>query len=448
MTRAFIEFGTYATILIVKDSNVIYYSEYNYNTTLLETFYRKLHPINLDELVVIMHGMMYKKQCDKSYVAFKTLINAEQYYSNMDCSDVDKVMKLADLIGAKSLRIVDKFGYYKSFQKQPAILVDRFGNICCLFYQTDKECFVQYVNVADLQDVLGAAIARFSMTNIVNVTTDFIQDNVSMISNYSNIEQDKMLHVFVAVSTAMYACSDKSNKYCLSIVDTGTDPAKSAVTSDEAEEPKERQEDDVADLIKEEPEDSIDDVLSDDVLFSDAELDDDAYDNAIKSELQQEDIKEPVQHVTIEKSKPKGKGGLKVMVAVAFAILSVLGNLYSAIQKKEIVQLDKQAAEISVSTDDIERYAQEGTVTTITAKDTDVYSYFSSLALHGYVGAVISTKKQYCVYIYLYDENDLENTMAQITEKYPTAIANRKRSFKVANGVLTTYEVTFQREAA
>ena len=65
MTRAFIEFGTYATILIVKDSNVIYYSEYNYNTTLLETFYRKLHPINLDELVVIMHGMMYKKQCDK-----------------------------------------------------------------------------------------------------------------------------------------------------------------------------------------------------------------------------------------------------------------------------------------------------------------------------------------------------------------------------------------------
>ena len=69
MTRAFIEFGTYATILIVKDSNVIYYSEYNYNTTLLETFYRKLHPINLDELVVIMHGMMYKKQCDKSYVA-------------------------------------------------------------------------------------------------------------------------------------------------------------------------------------------------------------------------------------------------------------------------------------------------------------------------------------------------------------------------------------------
>ena len=33
-------------------------------------------------------------------------------------------------------------------------------------------------------------------------------------------------------------------------------------------------------------------------------------------------------------------------------------------------------------------------------------------------------------------------------KKYPTAIANRKRSFKVANGVLTTYEVTFQREAA
>ena len=61
---------------------------------------------------------------------------------------------------------------------------------------------------------------------------------------------------------------------------------------------------------------------------------------------------------------------------------------------------------------------------------------------------MISTKKQYCVYIYLYDENDLENTMAQIIEKYPAAIANRKRSFKVANGVLTTYEVTFQREAA
>lgn len=442
MTRAFIELGAYATLLVVKDDNVIYYAEYNYNTTLLETIYKKLHPLSLDEFVVIMHGMLYKKQCEKSYVAFKTLINGEQYYSNMDCSDIDKVMKLADLIGAKKLRIVDKFGYYKSFQKQPAILVDRFGSICCLYYQTDQECFVQYVNVTDLQDALVAAMSRFSMTTIVNITTDFIQDNVSMISNYHNIEQDKMLNVFVAISTAMYACSDKSDEFCLSIVDTGADPAKSAVTDDKEEEKPADEEDSIENLIQDSPEITVDD------LFSDDELDDDAYDNAIQSELQKEDIEKPVEHVTQEKVKPKSKGGLKIAIAAAMIVVSILGNLYAAIQKKEIAQLDKRAAEISVTTADMERYTQDGTVATVTSGDTDVINFFSGLAFHGYTGAVICTKKQYCAYIYLYDENDFDSVMSQITEKYPAAVSTRKRSFKVAKGVLTTYEITFQREAS
>lgn len=445
MTRVFIEFGAYATVLIIKDSNLIYYSEYNYNITLLNTIYSKLHPIEIDELVVIMHGMLYKKQCEKSYVAFKTLINGEQYFSNMDCSDVDKVMKLADLVNAKNLRIIDKFGYYKNFQKQPAILVDRFGNICCVYYQTDKECFVRYVNIADLQDTLCAAIVRFNVTNIVNITTDFIQDNVSMINNYHSIEQDKMLNVFVAISTAMYACSDKSNDYCLSIVDTGADPAKSAVTEES--------------IVEKEPENDLDELISDDTadsqiddddaLFNDDGIDEDAYDSAIQSELQKEDIKEPEQHVTVEQ-KQKEPGGhciLKIMAAAALIVLSILGNLYAAIQQKETVQLDKQAAEITVVTDDISKYVQNGTITTITANDVELYSYFSNLKINGYVGAIISTKQQYCIYIYLYDENNLDDVMSQINAKYPSATATKKRSFKVAKGVLITYEITFPREA-
>ncbi|MFQ9150811.1 MAG: hypothetical protein ACLR6B_03960 [Blautia sp.] len=129
-------------------------------------------------------------------------------------------------------------------------------------------------------------------------------------------------------------------------------------------------------------------------------------------------------------------------------VVSILGNLYAAIQKKEIAQLDKRAAEISVTTADMERYTQDGTVATVTSGDTDVINFFSGLAFHGYTGAVICTKKQYCAYIYLYDENDFDSVMSQITEKYPAAVSTRKRSFKVAKGVLTTYEITFQREAS
>ncbi|MFQ9150810.1 MAG: hypothetical protein ACLR6B_03955 [Blautia sp.] len=141
------------------------------------------------------------------------------------------------------------------------------------------------MNVTDLQDALVAAMSRFSMTTIVNITTDFIQDNVSMISNYHNIEQDKMLNVFVAISTAMYACSDKSDEFCLSIVDTGADPAKSAVTDDKEEEKPADEEDSIENLIQDSPEITVDD------LFSDDELDDDAYDNAIQSELQKRTLR-------------------------------------------------------------------------------------------------------------------------------------------------------------
>ena len=454
MVKAYVELSDYVKLTILDDNYLMFYAEYNYNVDLLTTLYCKLHPAGVSELTVIMHGMLYEKSCKDDYVSCKCLLDGKYYYSNLNKQDVDKMIKLAELVGVQKLKIVDKFGYYDLLSQPPMIVVDRCNNLCTIYVKTEQTCFITYATSAKLDEVLLVCVKKYKTTNVVNTTQDFVRDYVNQIINIKKIEPSKMVNVFVALSVVGYAESEKSTAFSLNIMATPENPAQGALFEGETDA-----------TIKEETNTTEEELLSpdddpdledDESLFDvadtadglDASLNLEAYEDALKNELEKSEIKEDMKkgkrHVNSKKKASKVVPQLAIS-ALIFS-LAFIGYSYSAVLKRQDTNYKKQISENSLKTETLAKYQESGTANTITESDVQIFNFFSELSVNGYYGEFQIGKDNDSALVYLYNALDADKILANVKKSYPNATMQKKRSFSITNGTLTSFKIRIPRD--
>ena len=168
MIRYYVELGSVIKTSLFDDEYLIAYEEYKYNIGILNTLASRLTDSHADSVIVITHGTLYKGELAESYMAFSLPINGNKYYCNLNKIDVDTMLSLLDRLHVKSVRVVDKFGYYESLSAQDnVIIIDKAADLYLIYVKQDDNRQISYVPSADLEDAIVRTMARTDRKSVV-----------------------------------------------------------------------------------------------------------------------------------------------------------------------------------------------------------------------------------------------------------------------------------------
>lgn len=480
MIRYYVELGSVIKTSLFDDEYLIAYEEYKYNVGILNTLASRLTDSHADSAIVITHGTLYKGELAESYMAFSLPINGNKYYCNLNKIDVDTMLSLLDRIHVKSVRVVDKFGYYESLSAQDnVIIIDKAADLYLIYVKQDDNRQISYVPSADLEDAIVRTMARTGITNVINAFSEFVKNDRLSVKNLEGVDPDKVQSLLAALSTCCYADSELSSNYELKINSVDVTAAQST----RLELPQEdnisnaQKENATADgfdgLIEYEPDEFDAPSKSEEEFYSNSITGSDSAKNAAGDNCTPSGIgssqacdagsgeseritrgssddsaieeQDDISMVNLgERSGTENRKHFPLAPILAFCLaacvcVTVILKIQGDIWGRKSISLRNEIADLKTSRESIESVlAGGGTAVELSDKDASILEKLGAFSVDGYLGEITVNRNSYEVLAYLYNQEDSKsveesiNSYAQVerSEFYGVLDVMDKRLYK------------------
>lgn len=177
-------------LCITVDRCIILYKEYEYTESILDQLYSKIAAHNVDEAIVITKGILSEQFFNESYKVFSFSIRDSEHNCYVSKFDVNKVVNLLNTAGVNNVRVLDKFGYYVSLNKQDCCMIDTLGNAYSVITFKDKIRDISYNSYQNLEKILINCNKKFAVSDFIDMTTYYDERYLKYFKNANKIQED------------------------------------------------------------------------------------------------------------------------------------------------------------------------------------------------------------------------------------------------------------------
>ena len=177
-------------LCITVDRCIILYKEYEYTESILDQLYSKIAAHNVDEAIVITKGILSEQFFNESYKVFSFSIRDSEHNCYVSKFDVNKVVNLLNTAGVNNVRVLDKFGYYVSLNKQDCCMIDTLGNAYSVITFKDKIRDISYNSYQNLEKILINCNKKFAVSDFIDMTTYYDERYLKYFKNVNKIQED------------------------------------------------------------------------------------------------------------------------------------------------------------------------------------------------------------------------------------------------------------------
>ena len=177
-------------LCITVDRCIILYKEYEYTESILDQLYSKIAAHNVDEAIVITKGILSEQFFNESYKVFSFSIRDSEHNCYVSKFDVNKVVNLLNTAGVNNVRVLDKFGYYVSLNKQDCCMIDTLGNAYSVITFKDKIRDISYNSYQNLEKILINCNKKFAVSDFIDMTTYYDERYLKYFKNINKIQED------------------------------------------------------------------------------------------------------------------------------------------------------------------------------------------------------------------------------------------------------------------
>lgn len=177
-------------LCITVDRCIILYKEYEYTESILDQLYSKIAAHNVDEAIVITKGILSEQFFNESYKVFSFSIRDSEHNCYVSKFDVNKVVNLLNTGCVNNVRVLDKFGYYVSLNKQDCCMIDTLGNAYSVITFKDKIRDISYNSYQNLEKILINCNKKFAVSDFIDMTTYYDERYLKYFKNVNKIQED------------------------------------------------------------------------------------------------------------------------------------------------------------------------------------------------------------------------------------------------------------------
>lgn len=177
-------------LCITVDRCIILYKEYEYTESILDQLYSKISAHNVDAAVVITKGILSEQYFNESYNVFSFSIRDSEHNCYVSKFDVNKIVNLLNTAGVTNVRVLDKFGYYVSLNKQDCCMIDTLGNAYSVITFKEKIRDISYNSYQNLEKILINCNKKFAVDDFIDMTTYYDERYLKYFKNVNKIQED------------------------------------------------------------------------------------------------------------------------------------------------------------------------------------------------------------------------------------------------------------------
>lgn len=349
-------------LCITVDRCIILYKEYDYTESILDQLYSKIAAHNVDEAIVVTKGILSEQFFNESYKVFSFSIRDTEHNCYVSKFDVNKVVNLLNTAGVNNVRVLDKFGYYVSLNKQDCCMIDTLGNAYSVITFKDKIRDISYNSYQNLEKILINCNKKFAVSDFIDMTTYYDERYLKYFKNVNKIQEDleksvrynnesrakSLIMVLAALSTFAYSELKIAHYFELNqdrITLINANPIHS----------EDDYENDYEEDLRNEIEEGLEDTEADEALAKNSEGDKESNSKEIPAEADQASKKKKQPKKPKEKKKKEKKSASKVTTAVnVIGIALAIGMLGStAYSTQSVTKYTQQIGALSSQNEEI-----------------------------------------------------------------------------------------------
>ena len=177
-------------LCIAVDRCVVLYKEYDYTESILDQLYSKISAHNVDAAIIVTKGILSEQYFNESYKVFNFSIRDAEHNCYVSKFDVNKIVNLLNTAGVNNVRVLDKFGYYVSLNKQDCCMIDTLGNAYSVITFKDKIREISYNSYQNLEKILINCNKKFAIGDFIDMTTYYDERYLKYFKNVDKIKEE------------------------------------------------------------------------------------------------------------------------------------------------------------------------------------------------------------------------------------------------------------------
>lgn len=163
----------------MKDNIIVYYSDLDYTTNILDVIYARFANLEIEEAIVVMHGYVSErqKQGDLTIQNLKVTESSKDYFA---------LKHLLASLGISKVMFYEFAGLYSELVEEKTLLVDQQDAQFQLLVYTDRFAHTQLCTQESLQQTVISLCNKYDIRKVVDVKN---LTNQQLLSFYGNLDK-------------------------------------------------------------------------------------------------------------------------------------------------------------------------------------------------------------------------------------------------------------------